>query len=133
VSWQDSNTVPTYLEGLGLNADETEKKTTTWERTQKPGKIHSDAAHHCDRLSFFQPHHQVRTHMGKKTMRALKRTCAFPQAQARTPYRLPPAIGSSFILLQIVFGSRIRFFSRPLQEREFATLIQSRVRSSSLG
>jgi len=93
--------VPTYLEGLGFDADEIEKKTTTWGRTQKPGKIHSVAARHCDHLSFFQPHHQVRTHMGKKTMRALKRTCAFPQAQARTPSRLPPAIGSSFILLQI--------------------------------
>jgi hypothetical protein len=130
--WQDSNTVPTYLEGLGFHADETEKKTTTWGRTQKPGKIHSVAARHCDRLSFFQPHHQVRTHMGKKNARIKKNVRISSSSSAHS---LPPATSnwkflhspakkfwvSDPILLTPVAGAGIR------------KLIQSRVRSSSLG
>jgi hypothetical protein len=56
-------------------------------------------------------------------------------SSSSSAHSLPPATSNWKFLHSPAnfFGSRIRFFSGPLQEREFASLIQSRVRSSSLG
>jgi hypothetical protein len=66
------------------------------EKNPKPGKIHSDAARHCDRLSFFQPHHQVRTHMGKKHNARIKKNVRI--SSSSSAHALPPATSNSKFL-----------------------------------